>query len=64
MRWVESGSRECKTTVRTPCCTSLLGYVLMAAGILIIFLCVPFKVWMIVLGAALIVIGYFIAFGR
>lgn len=63
MRWVE---RECKKScaVSKTCAGQLWGYLLIAAGILLIFICMPFRLWMILLGAALIVIGYLLAFGR
>ena len=64
MRWVEHCPEERKSTIRTTGSVRLWGYLLMAAGILIIFLCMPFHVWMILLGAALIIVGYFLAFGR
>ena len=64
MRWVESCPGNSKNTFRPSCTGKLVGYALMAAGILLIFLCVPFHVWMILLGIALIVTGYWLAFGR
>lgn len=64
MRWVENSPQSKKSTVKTACCTRVWGYVLMAAGILMIFLCMPFRAWMILLGAALIAVGYLLAFGR
>ena len=64
MRWVEAcpekqGSRSC-----TVCATRLWGILLMAAGVLLIVLCVPLRLWIVILGAALIVVGYLLAFGR
>lgn len=64
MRWVEECPEERHSTIRRPCTGRIWGYVLIAAGILLIFLCMPFRLWMILLGAALILVGYVLAFGR
>ena len=64
MRWVEECPEEKHSTVKAPCRSRIWGYVLIAAGILLIFLCMPCRLWMILLGAALVLAGYFLAFGR
>lgn len=64
MRWVEQEACEKSCTVGKAGGGRIGGYLLIAAGVLLIFLCMPFRLWMILLGAALIVIGYLLAFGR
>lgn len=36
------------------------GIALMLLGLFLIFLCIPFQIWVFLLGAGLIVLGYFL----
>lgn len=37
----------------------LIGIILMLIGLFLIFLCIPFQIWIVLFGAALILLGYF-----
>lgn len=39
---------------------TLLGVLLVLLGLFLIFLCIPFRLWVVLFGAALIVLGYFL----
>lgn len=41
-------------------CHVLVGMIFMLIGIFLIFLCIPFQLWVALFGAALIVLGYFL----
>lgn len=64
MRWVEERTQEREHARRSPCYQRLWGFLCIMVGVLLIFLCIPFELWMLLVGAALILVGYFWAFGR
>ena len=39
---------------------TIAGYVLLAAGIILLFVCIPRRVWLAVMGVALIAAGWFL----
>ena len=39
---------------------TLLGVLLVLLGLFLIFLCIPFRLWVVLFGATLIVLGYFL----
>ena len=45
-----------------PCrsCVSLIGYVLLAAGVILLFICIPGWAWLALFGVALIAAGWLV----
>jgi len=41
-------------------CASLIGYVLLAAGIILLFICIPGWAWLALIGVALMAAGWLI----
>jgi len=39
---------------------TIAGYALLAAGILLLFVCIPRRVWLAIIGVALIAAGWFL----
>lgn len=55
--WNGSGNKGRRVRCGGNSCYSLVGAVLLAAGLLVLFLCIPDWAWLALLGVALIVAG-------